>query len=288
MTTATMGQVVDAIPLAPPRVSLLSSVDVVTGDGDWLNGIMFTPEHCTPPENPYWWTCPPSGGAAPTQTKDIPDPEDVVNATPFDIWVGFKCGNQAVRNGDYQNMARRAMEAFQSSLIERELWTGTVAQAAGFPNDYLENTPDAINGGAATPYVTALAELEQALATCQPGQIGVIHAQPRTVTTWLQNGLVTAEASGRRLRTQLGTIVVPGAGYPGTGAGLGAATKDAAWAYGTGMVRVYLGALSTVPEDNVEVDRTVNDIRVRVERAAVAVWDECCQPGVQVDHNVAL
>src|SRR5262245_38999981 len=215
--TANMGIDVEAIPLTPPRVSLVTSVDVATGDGDWMNGIRFAPEACAPPTNPYWWNCPEGSGTAPGFTKVINAPEAQVGYRPFDIWIGFKCGNMAVRNGEYLAEARRAMEAFQSSLIEKELWGGTVATTAGFPNDYLKNSPTLINTGTATPFITALAELEQGLATCQPGQIGVIHAQPRVVTKWRAYGLVEAEASGRRLRTALGTIVVPGAGYDGTG-----------------------------------------------------------------------
>ena len=282
MTTGP-GFVVDAVPLAPPRVSLLSSADVTTNGDRWQAGLAWRPEACEPPTNPYWWTCADTGGAAPATTKVSQDPEAVVRYRPVDVWVGVKCGNMAAGD-EFEREARRALEAFQSFLIERELWTGAIATLASFDNDFLMNAPTAINGAALTPYVTALGELEQALATCQPGQVGMIHAQPRTVTTWIQNGLVTPEPNGRRLRTALGTIVVPGAGYPGTGTGLAAATKDASFAYGTGLVRVFLGPVEVFPD----FERSQNTQIVRAERAVAAVMDECCLVSVQVDLNVAL
>lgn len=278
------GMVVDATPLAPPRVSLLTSADVVTNGDRWAGGLTWRPENCTPPDNPYFWTCQDPGGAAPTQPKTPEAPEAVVTYRPYDIWVGIRCGNMAPKDGEFEQEARQSLDAFQSYLIEKELWTGAIATLGSFNNDFLMNSPTAINSNADTPYVTALGELEQALATCQPGQVSMIHAQPRTVTVWVQNGLVTPEANGRRLRTALGTIVVPGAGYPGTGTGLAAATKDSSFAYGTGLVRVYLGPVEVFDDFN----RSVNTHIVRAERTVAAVMDECCLVAVRVDLNVAL
>lgn len=297
------GMNVDGLPLVAPRVSLLSSVDVTTENDEahWANGLRFLPDNCDVPTGvtPYWWACPEGAGTAPAHTKDTPAPEAQVLYRPYDIWVGFRCGNQALRSNDYVARANRSIEAFQSYLIEQELQLGTVAQAAGFPNDYLENAPTALNAGGNTPYVTALAELEQALATCNPGQIGVIHAQPRTVTLWLQNGLVAPEPNGRRLRTAMGTIVVPGAGYDGGGTGLATGGVASSWAYGTGMVRIWLGPIRRMVDESgspgethginaAEVDRTVNTVNVRVERMVAAVWDECCQVAIRVNHTAAL
>jgi len=294
----TMGMVVDSIPLAPPRVSLVTSVDVATGDGDWLSGIAFGPEPCGPPPQPYWWSCPQGDGGTPQQvfgalengidTKQVPAPESIVHYQPYDVWLGIRCGNMAIRSGEYQTKARQAMDAFQSALIETELWTGAIAQAAGFPNDYLENSPTELNSGTAAPIISALGEMEQGLAECQPGQIGVIHAQPRVVNAWIAYNLVQAEASGRRLRTQLGTIVVPGGGYPGTGNGVASPGVASSYIYGTGMVRVYLGDIATIPEGGIEVDRATNDQVIRVERTVAAVWDECCQLAIEVDLSKAL
>lgn len=302
------GTVVDPLPLAPPRISLLTSAIVdesSRGAQEWLNGLELAPEACTGPENPYWWECPGESGQTPEQVygsngKLIPNPPAIVRFRPFTVWTGFRCSTAQFRSNDYEGRAKRALEAFQSTFIEEELWTGArVAVPANLPNDYFQNSPTALNSGSATPYVTALAELEQALAECNPGQPGMIHAQPRLVTLWLQNGLVAAEPNGRRLRTTFGTIVVPGSGYPGSGAGLAAGTVAESYAYGTGMIRVWLGPVSNVsaqetssgdnnvPLGDSDVVRATNDVRVRVEREAAALWDECCQVSVRVDHTSA-
>lgn len=303
MATVGMEQRVDPLPLAPPRVSLLTSAIVEKGmsEQEWANGVTLLPEACDGPDNPYWWECPEGSGETPQQVygsngKLIQNPPSIVRYRAFDVWTGFRCSTFQINSGDYIGRAQRALEAFQSSFIEEELWTGArVATPAGFPNDYFTNSPTLLNSGGNTPYVTALAELEEALASCNPGQPSMIHAQPRTVTYWLQNGLVTPEPNGRRLRTALGTIVVPGAGYPGTGAALAAATVASAYAYGTGMIRVWLGEarIPKIEEGSNDLDSSLvvhaeNDVRVRVERTVAALWDECCQVGVRVNHTQAV
>lgn len=302
---------VDPLPLAPPRISLITSalVEESNSVGEWLNGLTFAPEACDGPVNPYWWECAntASGGQSPEQVygvngKLIPNPPAIVRFRPFTVWTGFRCTTGQFRSNEYKPRARRALEAFQSTFIEEELWTGArVATPARFPNDFFQNSPTALNGGSDTPYVTALAELEQGLAECNPGQPGMIHAQPRVVTKWIQNGLIVPESSGRRLRTLLGTIVVPGQGYPGSGTALaGGGTAVSSYAYGTGLIRLWLGPVVDVeageassadnnaPLGDSDVIRDQNDVRVRVEREVAALWDECCQLSVRVKLDSAI
>lgn len=285
--TGAPATLIDALPAAPPRVSLLSSAIVVDQpDGEWLNGMAYLPEGCDEPELPYWWACPEGeAGHTPqayqsdesmTVGKAIPDGESVVRFRPFDIWHGVACTVLQFRAEDWQARARRALAAVQSTLIERELVTGAIATAAGFPNDYLAAAPTVL--GTFSPE-TALAELEQAGAS----RPSMIHAPPRIVSQWLSRGLVAPFASGRQLVTGLGTVVVPGSGYP-------AGNSTSASAYVTGLVRVWLGpvkVLTTESAGNVQDadydaagprERTggiVNDLVVRVERAVAYTYDPC-------------
>lgn len=334
-----LGMLVDAIPLAPPRVSLLTSADVIEGDAwdDHMeNGVRFLPEQCAPitldcamadgvpSENPesecaddnppdadfedqtanYWWSCPDTtagegqtAGIDPWYTKLPPPPEEQVEVDAYTVWTGFRCTTLQGAQGDaFAARARRALEAFQSHLIERELWTGAVSQLAfAGENPYLASE-EAIEDGTEFGYINALAEMEQRLAECQPGQVGMIHAQPRVVALWVSAGMVIPEANGRRLRTAFGTIVVPGSGYTGDGFTPGEeaptwtqANESHSMIYGTGLVRVWLGPARRVDTDVVslglaasEVDRSLNTTVIRWERPAVATWDQCCHIGMNV------
>lgn len=300
---------VDAPPAAPPLVSLLSSARVEeVADGGWINGIAYLPEACDTPDNPYWWSCPEIGhetgdprvnaDGTPGYTKDALTNDEPVRFRPFDVYDAIGCTSLQWRAEDWRARARRAFEVAQSSHIERELWEGDIATLAGFPNDYLTNSPTIVGGGA-LGYARALAELEQAVADVTLGRAGAtIHAVPRLVSLWTQNGLVTPNASGRQLRTALGTLVVPGAGYTGTGESLADAdTVDATYAYVTGIVTVRLGPIRELamsgdgltPEaQTAAFDTSLNDFVVRIERPVVYSFDPCLKHGVLVDLTGAL
>lgn len=290
---------VEAIPAAPPLVSLLSSVGSTDVDRAAAAGVVWLPEGCSPPEHPYWWDCPEADGdtAVTTYTTKTPsEPGTKRKVRGFTIWTGIRISAGDFQGIDVDARARRALAAFQSQLIEHELWEGEVAQAANFPNDYLLNTPTIVGGGL-LGYVRALAELEQAIADNEPGN-GVIHAQPRTVTLWREADLVHPIASGRRLVTDQGNIVVPGSGYTGRGPNTGGSAGGVAesYAYATGPVRVLLGPVSRPSQSDGDSDnnangirdsevlRTVNDVTVRIERDVVVGWDGCTKHGVRVNH----
>lgn len=230
----------------------------------------------------------------PSYTKDPPANADPVRFRPWDIYDSVACTAMQWRAEEWVARARRALLAHQSMYIEQELWTGFVAQAAGFPNDYLLNTPTIVGGGA-LGYARALAELEQAAADVANGQPAMIHAQPRVVSLWVQNGLVSPNASGRQLRTAFGTIVVPGTGYPGTGTTIapGASTVAEAYAYITGLVSIRLGPIRELRLEGAgttaeaDFDPDVNDFVVRVERPVVYWFDPCLKHGVLINLTQA-
>ena len=281
-TTFAPATVVDALPVAPPLVSLLSSaiVSEETDERHWATGIVHEQDQKGLPANPYWWVCHEAGGAAPGYDKGTGTGEDLVRFRPFDVYHGFSCSaNQPIPLAEREARARRLLASVLSAAIERELWTGTVATTAGFPNDYLENAPTDL--GDFGPR-RGLAELEQAAATVQAGAPAMIHAQPRLVTAWAAAGLVTPTASGRQLRTAMGTLVVPGAGYPGSGPdGTPGATHS--WAYITGLVRVWLGPVRVTGLGPSELDTSVNDRVVRAERAVVYSFDDALKHAVYID-----
>jgi len=279
---------------SPRQVSLLSSVIVnqETTDREWGNGITWRPDACAPPDDPYWWICPEGEGetaVAAYETMALGEQAEVHRVRPFTIWTGYQCSTFGFLAQEAEPRARRLLEAKQSQILEKELWTGAVATLAGFPNDFLDNAPTALGTFGIVP---ALAELEQA-ASAVSG-VAVIHAQPRVVAAWASQYLVTPSPSGRQLRTAQGTLVIPGSGYTGiTQASVPSATESAAFV--TGMVGVYLGPVrissadETSSRDNSagspadsDVDTTVNTMVVRVERTAAVVFDNCVKASAKV------
>jgi len=291
------------LPSAPPVVSLLSSA-VVVNEADlpygWENGLEWQPEKGaldTTNDYPYWWVCPEGSGATAEATvgggvKKTYTQPTLRRVRPLVAHTGDKSSTFQEFGPDKADdspegrkaRARHVLEANLSRIVENELWTGTRATAAGFPNDFLTNTPTALNSGNPTGIVPSLAELEQAVASNDELGVGMIHAQPRVVAAWRSLQLIEPDASGKRLRTIFGTLVVPGGGYPGSGTGLAAGTVTSSWAYATGMVRVALGAEQVLPNDDADtMDRAVDDLTYRAERNFAVAWEGNTKHAVKVN-----
>ena len=278
---------------SPPAVSLLTAPGVLvpsTGDGRWMAGVAFEPIGCgleldmsqAPADNiPYWWDCPDGNGATAETTltsKTVDTDPDNVEARAWTAWVGYTCRPTASPEvqAEYDARLLQKLRACLPAIIERELWTGQVATAAGFPNPFLAdgeaNVIDAAPG-------EALGELEQTLAECGCGGRHMIHAQPRVVYDWMgdYSNAIQVSPDGSHLRTVMGTIVVPGSGYPGTSdAGAGGTTVADATVFGTGQVRVWLGAETVQRVGYDTVDQDDNSMVLRAEIPVLVTYDPCC------------
>ena len=335
--------------LGRPPMSLLTVPGVVVGQGSarsiprWQTGVGFLPDDCDVPldwdglgsdeDFPYWWECPGDGGDTPQNLfqsiaalgdgfKRIGAPEAVEVFDAITLWAGHICrlgGDDDI--ADAQERARRKLEALTPTAIEYELWTGQIANLAGFPNPALVDAGLAtiINGGAPYGFITALGEIEQAIADVMPlTSPAIIHAQPRVVNAWIAEGLVDAVPGGTHLVTKLGTIVVAERGATGASPGsvVPAHTANYAysWVYATGMVSVWLspprvsgaeGVTSTpdgvpvsrgmaetsaetitaayVNDDPTLSARSINNMEVRAERDFIAAWNPCGLLAARVD-----
>lgn len=266
---------------APPRVGLaVSAITVTERENRWENGFGYLRE-CPGPIG--------TGDGCNPEDKDIDaleEPQTIFQ--PYYVWAGEKC-TAMDRETDWAARVRRRLEADQWAQIASELWRGDQAQAAGFEdNRYLNDAvaSDVLTDGP-TGMTDALACLEQGLAHYLKGRQGMIHALPHVVTYWHQGGALTRE--GNLLRTILGTIVVPDAGYDGSGPGGIAAAEGSVWAYGTDVVYVRLGQVTVLGADGNDQDGyevATNTREVRAERYAAATWDGCAHVAVEIDANL--
>jgi len=294
----TLDQVIDAPSVPePPSVSLLTTARPVRNPPDhWQAGLRWKPARCDVVDEPFWWECHEGAGQAAAtfypNGKALTAPDAFNEYRPWTAWTGDRCrAGSPDQAAEVRRVATETLDACLSKILERELWSGVVAVGAGFPNDYLTKAAGlTATAGGPHGHVTALAELEQAIADGQCGP-GMIHAQPRLVTLWSRNGLVYATPSGRQLRTAQGNLVVPGQGYDGSGTGLALGTIDESWAYATPMVHTILGDTFVVPDaDRLDhaVERSQNTVEWRAEKDVALLFDTCFRHGIRVDHDVEL
>jgi len=280
-------QVVTAPAIAPSARGLLQTVRPVTGDDlHWQGGFSFSPNGCITAA-----LIDPQCGRA---TDDLITPSDipiVVDYVPNAVVIAATCnalsGSAASELGA---RVRSMMEAAQGPPIEQELWRGDRALADSLPNFFLAGgspnfqnlTPGASD---AIPGFYALSALQAALAECNNGARGMIHAPRQVVTMWQRFNVVRIE--GSVMLDAYDNWIVAGAGYDGSDPdGEVDATGNTMWAYATGLVDVRLGEVNTVPGTGVlaeALDRGDNSLTWQANRFTGATWDGCCHAGARVN-----
>lgn len=174
-------------------------------------------------------------------------------------------------------------------LTERELWTGTIAQASLWDNPYLADVPvpNQINGGVALPVSQAYAELVQAASDASNGTRLLIHVARRTLIQLARAGIATRAPQQSIIEDPAGNYIVAGAGYTGgSPSGVIDATGGTSWMVATAMVDVRSTEPKVTPED-----RSVGLARVPDEntvdawgaRKVLALFDPAVHVGVNAD-----
>lgn len=292
-------QVVDPTPVGAPRLGLLASIAVVDEtNGDLRTGIKYVPEPCGGEGGGFDVTC----GVTVDVSGDKSTVPPYESFPSFGVYEPESCSTFGVAGVDTTLRAQRAMLVDESKQVEKELWTGTIAQArdggaatssarwlaratagpGGFPPAVTQ-----LNAGATTPAVRALADLEFAIAAGRSGGRAMIHATRLTVTYWVREQLLYR--SGNLLLTHCSdSIVVPGEGYPGTSpAGVAvAADHNSAWAYATGLIRARRTPVEVY--DPLSPELTTSNRRTSIATRTYALEiDPCVYVGINVTNSTA-
>jgi hypothetical protein len=236
-------------------------------------------------------------GAAPPSTNTTGGAGTYTNLAspliiPYLIEVEDTCSSFGFLERDFKGRALRWLENATPQAIEKEFWTGALAQTQGYTNPYLTNTATVTNltpgattqiNGTPCSVARGLQILQDALATTGFGGQGMIHVQPQTAPS-----LLGSRRDGSLLLDIFDNIVVPGSGYQGTGPGNIAPSAGCAWIYATDLVMVREQKQGTVfPDTFAEaLDRgqagQPNLITFRAEKFAAAYFDVAVHYGVQV------
>jgi hypothetical protein len=266
---------IDGPPPSPPALTLVGAARVVSDAGDrWINGAGIWPYPRDLPDR--FDPCQPAGSAGHAKDAGTPAVPEVFGS--FTVVEGITCTTRSVRDpAEWQARAQKALEAYEHWTIENEFWTGALKP----DNTHLAESPAAVMVQAATTNPRhGLALLEQAIA--DKGGSGVIHLRP-AVFSLLDHTDLSVNAGVAK--TQLGTKVVPGVGYPGTSPAQAALATTVEWAYATGSVELRRSEVFIVPGSIVEAtDRAQNVTTFRAERHVLIVWDTRIHAAVKIDR----
>lgn len=249
--------------IRPPRISLLSSAELITPTGDrWSNGFFLINEGCE--ESGTFLICP----AADADPKEITATGANEEYQPWVLYSTDKCST-APAGRDFYGRAQRKLLAAEAAVLENQLWDGTVQTG----NPFLTDTPTTVALTSNDSW-DALAVIEQEMSELSSAQ-GMIHVRPQVLYELLDHRAVRRE--GNVYLTALDNIVVPGRGYSGKGPA-GQAVGATEWMYAhPSIVQVRRGPIIRLGEnDNSSYDRAVNDRLVIVERAVHVALDTSC------------
>lgn len=221
---------------------------------------------------------------APCQTPPYPaiamDTGDgLVQAFVFNVYASQVCGTVGQSAAEAERRVRARLRVAEGRAVERAFWGADGSAGDGLVTAVLSQidavTPLTDLGTAATPQ-DAVSLLEQQMANVYGG-VPMIHARPRMSAYLDFRGLV----HGRPLRTAYGSDVVLGAGYAGTGMGVGE-DPDATTEYmvATGRVIIWRDEVFVSDPDTM-INKATNQRGVFAMRTyAIAV--ECGGAIVQV------
>lgn len=213
---------------------------------------------------------------------------------PFLIMAEDYCSTFGFEARDFKGRAERLLKNGEPKAIEAEFWSGALAKAKEWPNQYLTKkaetgwTPVNLTPEAGAPSILrGLQILQDALAECGFGGRGMIHLQRQTATNLLT--VVESDphfqSNDGRMYDLFGNIIVPGVGYNGeVGFEETKASSGKAWICATDLVSVRVEDEPTVVTEAFSEMTDwgqagePNTIRLRAQEFAAAYFDAGCGP----------
>lgn len=287
---AAFNGVVEAEKLPAPSYGLLSVAHVHNhgaGDDHWVGGYYVETEACgtTTQGQPLCYATDPSL----YNIFDGTGSDRFFHVSPFGIVETYECDNSIGYNAvDRRASVVKSLERVSEYAVEQELWLGTSAQldadALAPATRWLIAADDVTpTAGTAVKPKLAIALVEQAFASANPGLQATIHVTP--LIAGLLNGYFVED--GDQLLTPNGSLVAisrGGEGDVGPAAG-GSDTKH--WVYATGQVHVDLGSEELITTSASEiVNPRDNSVIYTAERPAAVYFDGCAWFGALADATL--
>ena len=221
-------------------------------DPHWANGIEWEAMTCAPVTALADPDC-----ETPVELH-FDDTAAIGAAEPFVVYGSAKCGTPGGRPDlDGEERATAHLLAREEAQAEALLWGRALAPVA-----------TDVGPSTALPPEQALAVLEGWLGAVY-GSLGVVHGS-RTAASLLGSD-AGVQSSGSRLLTRLGTPVVAGAGYPGSGPGGTPAADGEEWLFASPSLFGYRGSVFTTTT----LDTRNNDHYALAGRQYAIGFDPC-------------
>lgn len=206
------------------------------------------------------------------------DPGDApFEADPFAVYASYECGSVGYTPREFTDKVLRRLANGEQGAVEYALWTGESdvgAASLGIAN--LQDSGVAITVADETDLAAVVSAMEfWAYHTQGYGNVAYLHA-PVSMAAWFgTNHLLRME--GGLLKTDFGTIVIFGGGYPGTGANGDAPPAGGAYMYITGQTAVWRSAEPFVYPVPQTLDKSDNQYFLLAEREYAVSFD--CMAG---------
>lgn len=258
--------------LEPPAVSLLQAARKRDEEDErWGNGVAFAPFACTPGRTGVYDPCNLS------YVKSVAPQTGDVEFLPIAVFGADQCSTIGWRIRDYVERAELALYASESFYYAAELWTSPTVN-----NTSLTTNPNltTVAGGPYAP-ADALMLIENRLAATTTGQRAMIHMRPGVLGALVEAKV--ARRVGNLWLDYMDNVLVADAGYPGTGPSGQSASNGNEWMFASGIVEIIRGPVHHFPDvPEQEINRTVNQVDVFVDRIAVVMFDPCISATVNV------
>lgn len=264
--------------------STVDEINFSAGVERWMNGVVLYPYPAGLPS--VWNQCiASSDGDVKNTGDDLGNPEFAAMVVYLaETCTSYKVWDQAA----FRDRAMLALGATYGAAVAKEFLTGDVLPLNPHLSDGNGTFP---NGDGPTSPVSALSLLEAEIA--KSGQRGVIHTSPQMATV-LMSRFLAIDVQGV-IRTRIGTVVLPDAGYVygASPAGHAVATGTKEWMYATGTLEVRRSKPEIIPDDVKQAvdrgtggasDAGANSITYRAERYVLVDWDQQVQAAVLADR----
>lgn len=270
----------------PLPFRLRDSIDVEQFAGHQKLGVMYQPDDCSFPLETST-QCLTGIGALKVPTGGA----NWRGADPFAVYTWIDCDLVGTGEAELRQRTLRAHQNNVQTVVEQVFWTGgdygthqylatetPVTESVGGSVVNLQTGVTSVTG--TYDIVKAISLLEGQMAACYGGT-PIIHV-PRSVTAFLSDHHLVTK-SGQVLKTDNGSIVVPGPGYPGTGPDGAEPDANTTWIYATGSVKMWQSDTQFIARDAAELlRRSNNSTYLIIEQWFMLGWD-CCHFAVQVD-----
>jgi hypothetical protein len=276
MTAIAPAAVVTGAARLPLPFGLFSVLSLRTGADRWEAGVSFEQLDCGPAGGIGGWDCDPAAPVA-GLPKDLgPNGGGFGAATPFVVYGHATCSPIGYSIASANADAQAHLLAREEAAVEHALWTGD-----------LGNVPSLAVGatdlGGPIDTVSGISLLEDFIAE-HYGSLGVIHLSRGLALTAIADSAIQANGAGTRLFTNVGTPVVAGAGYPGSGPAAEPPGAGKSWAYASPALFGYRSDVFS-PGDPV-IDTAQNILTALAERSYLVGFDDCGVAAIEIDTTI--